>query len=117
MGPFQINLNFEYNLLNLLHNAREGSMIMAGYEYDYGGGKLKVSGGDGSGYVYVGSLVYRVMGSSYLAYELQFKHALWKHCTLLFRGEMLFRYYGIVKKENPDRYRQMRPFILKYWYK
>ena len=53
----------------------------------------------------------------YMAYELQFKHASWKHCTPLFRGGMLSRYYGIVKKENPERYRQMRPFILKYWYK
>lgn len=53
----------------------------------------------------------------YMAYELQFKHASWKHCTPLFRGGMLSRYYGIVKEENPERYRQMRPFILKYWYK
>ena len=53
----------------------------------------------------------------YMAYELQFKHASWKHCTPLFRGGMLSRYYGIVNKENPERYRQMRPFILKYWYK
>ncbi|RHV85847.1 RHS repeat protein, partial [Odoribacter sp. OF09-27XD] len=33
------NLNFEYNILNLLHNVREGSIIMAGYEYSYGGVK------------------------------------------------------------------------------
>nr|WP_147379572.1 hypothetical protein [Odoribacter sp. OF09-27XD] len=39
----------------MLHNAREGSTIMAGYEYGYGGGKLKVSGSDGSGYAYVGT--------------------------------------------------------------
>ena len=59
----------------------------------------------------------RTKRTHYMAYELQFKHASWKHCTPLFRGEMLSRYYGIVKKENPDRYRQMRPFIFKYWYK
>ena len=53
-GAFQINLNFEYNLLHLLHNVREGGTIIAGYEYGYGGGKLKVSGRDGSGYAYVG---------------------------------------------------------------
>ena len=39
---------------------------MAGYEYGYGGGKLKVSGSDGSGYAYVGNLVYRVTGSSFV---------------------------------------------------
>ena len=111
------NLNFECNLLNLLHNVREGGTIIAGYEYGYRGGKLKVWGSDSNGYAYVGSLVYRLMGSFYVVYELQFKHASWKHCTPQFRGGMLSRYYGIVKEENPDRYRQMRPFILKYWYK
>ena len=59
-------MNFEYNLLNLLHNVREGSIIMAGYEYSYGGVKLKVWGSDGNGYAYVGSLVYRVTGSSFV---------------------------------------------------
>ena len=39
---------------------------MAGYEYGYGGGKLKVSGRDGSGYAYVGNLVYRLTGSSFV---------------------------------------------------
>ena len=57
-------MNFEYNLLHLLHNVREGSTVMAGYEYSYGGVKLKVWGSDGNGYAYVGSLVYRVTGSS-----------------------------------------------------
>ena len=60
------NLNFEYNILNLLHNVREGSIIMAGYEYSYGGVKLKVWGSDGNGYAYVGNLVYRVTGSSFV---------------------------------------------------
>ena len=59
------NLNFEYNILNLLHNVREGSIIMAGYEYSYGGVKLKVWDSDGNGYAYVGNLVYRVTGSSF----------------------------------------------------
>ena len=58
LGSFQINLNFEYNLLHLLHNVREGGTIIVGYEYGYGGGKLKVWGSDGNGYAYVGSLVY-----------------------------------------------------------
>ena len=57
-GSFQINLNFECNLLNLLHKVREGGTIIVGYEYGYGGGKLKVWGSDGNGYAYVGSLVY-----------------------------------------------------------
>ena len=57
---------FEYNILNLLHNVREGGTLMVGYEYGYGGNKLKVSGRDGSGYAYVGSLVYRVTGSSFV---------------------------------------------------
>ena len=60
------NLNFEYNILNLLHNVREGSIIMAGYEYSYGGVKLKVWDSDGNGYAYVGNLVYRVTGSSFV---------------------------------------------------
>ena len=60
------NLNFEYNILNLLHNVREGSTLMTGYEYGYGGDKLKVSGRDGSGYAYVGNLVYRFTGSSFV---------------------------------------------------
>ena len=63
---FRINLNFEYNLLNLLHNVREGGTIIVGYEYSYGGVKLKVWGSDGNGYAYVGSLVYRVTGSSFV---------------------------------------------------
>ena len=46
-----------------------------------------------------------------MAYELQFKH-FWGNIVPLFRGEMLFRYYGIVKRRT-RRYRQMRPFILK----
>ena len=41
-GSFQINLNFEYNLLHLLHNVRKGSTVIAGYEYGYRGGKSKV---------------------------------------------------------------------------
>ena len=53
-GSFQINLNFEYNLLHLLHNVREGGTIIAGYEYGYGGVKLKVWGSDGNGDAYVG---------------------------------------------------------------
>ncbi|RHV87392.1 hypothetical protein DXA95_17070 [Odoribacter sp. OF09-27XD] len=48
-------MNFEYNILNLLHNVREGSIIMAGYEYSYGGVKLKVWDSDGNGYAYVGT--------------------------------------------------------------
>ena len=63
---FRINLNFEYNILNLLHNVREGSTLIVGYEYGYGGDKLKVSGRDGSGYAYVGNLVYRLTGSSFV---------------------------------------------------
>ena len=39
---------------------------MAGYEYSYGGNKLKVSGRDGGGYAYVGNLVYRLTGSSFV---------------------------------------------------
>ena len=39
---------------------------MAGYEYSYGGVKLKVWGSDGNGYAYVGNLVYRVTGSSFV---------------------------------------------------
>ena len=62
----RINLNFEYSILNLLHNVRKGSTLMAGYEYGYGGNKLKVSGRDGSGYAYVGILVYRLTGSSFV---------------------------------------------------
>ena len=65
-GSFQINLNFEYNLLHLLHNVRKGSTVIAGYEYSYGGVKLKVWGSDGNGYAYVGNLVYRVTGSSFV---------------------------------------------------
>ena len=65
-GSFQINLNFEYNLLHLLHNVREGGTIIAGYEYGYGGVKLKVWDSDGNGYAYMGNLVYRVMGSSFV---------------------------------------------------
>ena len=34
---------------------------MASYEYGYGGGKLKVSGRDGSGYAYVGKSGLRVV--------------------------------------------------------
>ena len=64
LGSFQINLNFEYNLLHLLHNVRKGSTVIAVYEYSYGGVKLKVWGSDGNGYAYVGSLVYRVRGRS-----------------------------------------------------
>ena len=59
-------MNFEYNLLNLLHNVREGGTIIAGYEYGYERDKLKVSGRDGSGYAYVGNLVYRFTGSSFV---------------------------------------------------
>ena len=59
-------MNFEYNLLNLLHNVREGGTLMAGYEYGYGRDKLKVSGRDGSRYAYVGNLVYRFTGSSFV---------------------------------------------------
>ena len=59
-------MNFEYSILNLLHNVREGSTLMTGYEYGYGGDKLKVSGRDGSGYAYVGILVYRLTGSSFV---------------------------------------------------
>ena len=66
MGAFQINLNFEYNLLHLLHNVREGGTIIAGYEYGYGGVKLKVWDSDGNGYAYMGNLVYRVTGSSFV---------------------------------------------------
>ena len=65
-GSFQINLNFEYNLLHLLHNVREGGTIIAGYEYGYGGVKLKVWDSDGNGYAYMGNLVYRVTGSSFV---------------------------------------------------
>ena len=50
----------------MLHNVREGSTIIVGYEYGYGGDKLKVSGRDGSGYAYVGNLVYRLTGSSFV---------------------------------------------------
>ena len=59
-------MNFEYNLLNLLHNVREGGTIIAGYEYGYERDKLKVSGRDGNGYAYVGSLVYWLRGSSFV---------------------------------------------------
>ena len=64
LGSFQINLNFEYNLLHLLHNVRKGSTVIAGYEYSYGGVKLKVWDREGNGYAYVGNLFYRVTGSS-----------------------------------------------------
>ncbi|WP_148453196.1 RHS repeat domain-containing protein [Culturomica massiliensis] len=50
----------------MLHNVREGGTIIAGYEYGYGGVKLKVWDSDGNGYAYVGSLVYRVTGSSFV---------------------------------------------------
>ena len=63
---FQINLNFEYNLLHLLHNVREGGTIIVGYEYGNGGDKLNIWGSDGNGYAYVGNLVYRVTGSSFV---------------------------------------------------
>ena len=39
---------------------------MAGYEYSYGGVKLKVWDSDGNGYAYVGNLVYRLTGSSFV---------------------------------------------------
>ena len=59
-------MNFEYNLLHLLHNVREGGTIIAGYEYSYGRVKLRVWDSDGNGYAYVGNLVYRVTGSSFV---------------------------------------------------
>ena len=59
-------MNFEYSILNLLHNVREGGTLMVGYEYGYGGNKSEVSGRDGSGYAYVGNLVYRLTGSSFV---------------------------------------------------
>ena len=48
----------------MLHNVRKGSTVIAGYEYSYGGVKLKVWDSEGNGYAYVGNLFYRVTGSS-----------------------------------------------------
>ena len=59
-------MNFEYSLLNLLHNVREGGTIIAGYEYGYEGDKLKVSGRGSNGYAYVESLVYWLRGSFFV---------------------------------------------------
>ena len=45
----------------MLHNVREGSIIMAGYEYSYGGVKLKVWSSDCNGYAYGGKSGLRVV--------------------------------------------------------
>ena len=50
----------------MLHNVRKGSTTIAGYKYGYRGGKLKVWSSDCNGYAYVGNLVYRVTGSSFV---------------------------------------------------
>ena len=60
------NLNFEYNILNLIHSVKQGTGLQAEYEYAYTGSKLRVTASDGKGYAYLGSLVYMCTGSSYI---------------------------------------------------
>ena len=43
------NLNFEYNILNLIHSVKQGTGLQAEYEYTYTGSKLRVTASDGKG--------------------------------------------------------------------
>ena len=53
----------------------------------------------------------------YMAYDLQVDHPSWQKCTPVFRGDIMWRYFDIVTKENPDYYYKVYDKFLKYWYK
>ena len=57
-------LRLRYNRLNLLAKVSRGDTVLANYSYLSDGTKRSAVGDDGRGFVYLGSLVYRISGDS-----------------------------------------------------
>jgi hypothetical protein len=49
------------------------------------------------------------------AYENQMNDATWSGTTKRFKQRMVARYADLLQRENPSRYRQKYPEIIKYW--